>query len=257
MAATDIRQDYYWWRLLATGTSFTLFGVGGLILGYLLLPLVSLVTPDRERSVRRCRYLIHLTLRAFVAFMRRTGVLTWSVQGGERLRHSSQLVVANHPTLIDVVFLIALIPNATCIVKAQLYRNPFTRGPVSRAGYVPNNSPEQLVEDGTLQVAKGASMIVFPEGTRSVQNEPLKFHRGAAYLWLASQCPVALVTITSRPPTLAKGEKWYQIPHRRPHFELAVARDALATAGTDGQGKQQARALTRRWQQYFSEEIAT
>ncbi len=256
MSGPAAKRDYYLWRMIATGLSFTLFGIGGLLLGYLLLPLISLLTPDRDRAVRRCRYLIHLCFRGFIGFMQYTGVLTWHVRDGKSLRSPGQLVIANHPTLIDVVFLIAQIPNATCIVKADLYRNVFTRGPVSRAGYVPNNSPEQLVADGSAQLAQGASLIVFPEGTRSVQDKALKFRRGAAYLWLAARCPIALVTISSNPPTLAKGEKWYQIPPCRPHFELAVDSDKQ-NQPINGPDSQQARAVTRQWQQYFSQEIST
>jgi hypothetical protein len=40
------------------------------------------------------------------------------------------MIIANHPSLIDVVFLIGLVRQANCVVKQSLWENPFTRGPV-------------------------------------------------------------------------------------------------------------------------------
>jgi len=189
--------------------------------------------------------------------MRSLGVLTLEVEGKPKLEQGGLLVIANHPTLIDIVFLISMIPNATCIVKAGLYRNVFTRGPVRWAGYVPNNSTEQLLADCARELAGGASMVIFPEGSRSVAQSALRFKRGAAYLWQRARCDVALVTIVSNPPTLAKHEKWYQIPPVRPHFKLVITADEeIAPAGGEGRASIEARVLTRHWQDHFEKEIA-
>ena len=72
--------------------------------------------------------------------MRGVGVLTYEFEGAERLGRPGQIIVANHPSLIDVVFLLGFTPQATCIVKEALFQNPFTRWPVAAAGFV-SNSP--------------------------------------------------------------------------------------------------------------------
>ncbi|MCL4104146.1 UNVERIFIED_CONTAM: hypothetical protein GTU68_035008 [Idotea baltica] len=131
--------------------------------------------------------------------MNTTGIYTWEITGKELLDRPGQLIVANHPTLIDIVFLIAMLPNATCIVKSQLYRNPFTRGPVSRAAYVANNSADKLVSDCVDALASGTSLVVFPEGTRSERGVPGRFQRGAAYVLLDAKCPLVLATIEPKP----------------------------------------------------------
>ncbi|MFV0477616.1 MAG: lysophospholipid acyltransferase family protein [Parahaliea sp.] len=250
------RQDNYCWRIIATAVSFALFGLGGLIMGYLILPLVTLASTDHKPATRRCRYLIHRCFRLFIHCMQKMGVLTWEVRGQQQLQGAGQLVIANHPSLIDVVFLISLIPNATCIVKAGLYRNPFTRGPVSRAGYIANDNPQQLLCDGAAELERGTTFIIFPEGSRSVPDKPLHFQRGAAYLRMASHCPVSLVTIAVAPPTLVKGEKWYHIPWRRPHFQLNVCTYISGQITQHISDNQQARLLTRHWQQYFTQELS-
>ena len=249
------KTDFYHWRIVATGASFALFGIGGVILGYVVFPLITLFSASREDSVRHCRHMVSGGFAAFVRFMETFGVLTWEVEGEELLREPGTLVVANHPTLIDIVFIISMIPNASCIVKPSLYKSVFTRGPVSRAAYVASNEPETLIDECVSSLGDGASLVIFPEGTRSVRGQPLRFKRGAAHVQKMSGCAVLLVRISSVPPTLAKHEKWYQIPASRPHFKLVVERDseALRDVSYDGHAADP-RVITRRWLDYFSNE---
>ncbi len=251
-------QDWYLWRLIATGCSFTLFGLGGLVLGYLVFPIISLFSPSKEIATRRCRHMVQRCFRAFVGFMAFFGILTWDAPGRELLSRPGQLIVANHPSLIDIVFLISMVPNATCIVKTDLYRNIFTRGPVSRANYIPNDSPEQLVEDCVAAIDSGASLVVFPEGTRSINGLPGHFKRGAAHVLLQAKCPLALATIEPKPPMLAKHEKWYEIPKRRSHYTIHIIDPADGKIpGHETLPPASARDLTRSWRDYFDTEVTS
>ena len=252
----SVRQDWYHWRLVATALSFTFFGLGGLILGYVIFPLIALFSVDPQARTRRCRLLVHYSFRLFIGIMASMGVLTWSVHGRAALGKPGTLVVANHPSLIDIVFLVSMTPNACCIVKSELYRNFFTRGPVSWAGYIANDSPEQLIEDCAREMAQGATLVVFPEGTRSVGGQPLRFKRGAAYVWLRTRSELVLASIVVSPPTLAKNDKWYQVPTRRPCFSLDVCRaDEAGVDRIGDEGQIDARSLNRLWQAYFEQEI--
>ncbi|KAA1190482.1 1-acyl-sn-glycerol-3-phosphate acyltransferase [Pseudohalioglobus sediminis] len=252
------RQDFYYWRVLATGICFTLFGVGGLLMGLVLFPILALFSRDPRVRTRRCRLVIHHAFRLFIKLIHSLGLLTYSLDGEESLRGEGVLVIANHPTLIDVIFLVAQIPNASCIVKAGLFQNPFTRGPVSWAGYIPNTEPEELFENCQRQLEEGANLVIFPEGTRSIEGRLHKFRRGAAYIWLRFNCDLALATLNSEPPTLAKNTPWYKIPRQRFHYSLKVRRAGETTllqpvpdAGDD------ARSINRQWQEYFQQELTT
>ena len=71
----------------------------------------------------------------------------------------------------------------------------------------------------------GSSLILFPEGTRSRVDAPLEFHRGAANIAVRAATQVTPVYIRCNPVTLTKGEPWYRIPRRRPHFSLVVGQE--------------------------------
>ncbi|HEY9034031.1 MAG TPA: 1-acyl-sn-glycerol-3-phosphate acyltransferase [Pseudomonadales bacterium] len=223
--ATDTRltarQDAYYWRLFATGLSFFNFGLGGLLLRFVVFPLVFVLPLARSRKVQINRQLVHLSYRLFVWQMKALGVLSYEVHGRQHLR-PGQLVIANHPTLIDVAFLLSFIPGANCIVRHGLFDNVFTRGPVRGAAYIPNRNPEQLIGDCVASLQAGETLIIFPEGTRTVPGEQPRFQRGAANIALAAAAEVVPVRIKCSENTLAKGQKWYDIPRRRPHWTLEV-----------------------------------
>ncbi|WP_217995222.1 lysophospholipid acyltransferase family protein [Methylogaea oryzae] len=154
----------YYWRLVGTGLSFFLFGAVGLLFWGLLFPLIERFLGAGLEKKLTSRAWMHGLFRWYMNFMRRIGILTYEVRGGERLNAPGRLVVANHPSLLDVVFLISQIRNATCIVKPALAANPFMRFPIRAMGYIYAEDPEALVEQCAAELREGASLIIFPEG---------------------------------------------------------------------------------------------
>ncbi len=219
------KQDFYYWRLIATAISFSTFGLGGIALR-LLFPLLHLLPGNQQTKAKRARKIVHLSFRFFIAQMKFFGIYTYETHGLENLQ-PGQLIIANHPTLIDVVFLISFIENANCIVKYSLFKNPFTRGPVTNAGYIPNIEGNQLINDCVNSLKSGDSLIIFPEGTRTPINNKPKLQRGAANIALAAGINPTMISIKCSSSFLSKGVKWYDIPLSRPHlsFELTELGD--------------------------------
>ena len=211
------------WRILATGLCFAAFGLGSVLLGAVVFPLLRLLLRDRQRAAHVARRLIRLTFRGFVQLMQATGVISVEVHGLERLRGGGRLILANHPTLIDVVLLMALVDRGDCVIKGALGRNPFTRATVRGAGFVFNDDGgEELLADCVRSLRTGNNLIIFPEGTRTTPSEPMRLQRGAARIAVHGDIDITPVRIRCTPATLAKGEKWYQVPARRAHFIISV-----------------------------------
>lgn len=220
------RPGAHWlWRLIATALSFLLFGLGGLCLRLVVFPLLGLLPGDATTQRTRARRTISHLFWLFVQFMYRSGVLTYEVTGAERLGRPGQLVIANHPSLIDVVVLIGLIRDANCVVKQSLWDNPFTRGPVRAAQFISNNGSADMLDEAAEALRQGQTLIIFPEGTRTTPGKAPQFHRGAASIALRGARCVTPVVISVTPTTLTKAEPWYHIPARRVHIALRVGED--------------------------------
>jgi 1-acyl-sn-glycerol-3-phosphate acyltransferase len=100
---------------------------------------------------------------------------------------------------------------------------------VRLTGYVCNDSGVELVEASVRAVQAGSSLVVFPEGTRSNPARPPKWQRGAANIALQAGVALTPVSITCDPPTLRKGEPWWQVPPRRMRYCIEVLDDLPVT----------------------------
>jgi len=243
------------WRQLATGFSFLVFGVGGLMITLIVVPL-SLMIRDQSRRERWVKYIIHRCFRLFTGMMETLGILTVDARHLERLDRHGQLVIANHPTLIDVVFLISFMPRADCVVKSSLLRNPFTRGPVKAARYIANDDPDAVIKAAGESFARGNSLIVFPEGTRTTPGEKMRLQRGAANIAIRTGQNLRPVIIDCAPPTLGKNTPWYQVPERRFHMTFRVDEELDLSPFLEGKPSVMSRQLTATIKDYFIRETA-
>jgi 1-acyl-sn-glycerol-3-phosphate acyltransferase len=209
-------------RTVRSGIGFAIFGIMSVLLTLTVAPLVRVFSSNAEEREMRTQWLVHRAFRFFLRIVEGLGVARIRVEGAERLAAPGSLVVANHPTLIDVIALIAHMPQADCIVKEQAFRNPLLRGMVMGAGYLPNTGGQALVDACSERLRAGRSLVLFPEGTRSPRGGLGTFQRGAAHIALATGCDLLPAMITCDPPTLMKGQHWYDVPERPFHLEVRV-----------------------------------
>ncbi|MBN3726774.1 lysophospholipid acyltransferase family protein [Burkholderia sp. Ac-20379] len=210
-----IARPEYGWRLFATGFCLAFFTLCGSLFS-LSVMLVGTLWPHRDSRRRAVTFIIHHFFRALVAVLQAIGVMRLEVTGADRLRagHAS-IVVANHPTWLDVMVLLSLTPKACCVVKRGHWGNPCFWGIVRAAEYVSNADALELVEAGARHLAAGYTMIIFPEGTRSPGGDRLHaFSRGFAHMALQSRSPIQPVLIDCDPPVFTKTLRWYHVPPR-------------------------------------------
>jgi 1-acyl-sn-glycerol-3-phosphate acyltransferase len=248
------------WRAGATGFCFLVFGLGQLLLAVTLFPLLVLVVRREQQRIRLGRQIVNRAFRAFVLLMRWLGVLEYRVRGRERLNQPGTLILANHPSLIDVVFLISFVPEADCVVKASLFVNPFTRYALLAAGYIPSHrDPEQVLSACRASLQAGGILIVFPEGTRSEPGAPLLLKRGAANLAVRLGCDMVPVVIRVGDHNLGKRCRWWRVPARKMAYDFEVKeRLPVAPWRRTGRGPAiAARELTAFLTDYFGQEVRT
>lgn len=211
-------------RAFGVGAFLILIGVGGSLLAMTVFPLIVVTTADPQLRRRRIQKIMQLSLKSYCWGIHALGIAGLEFVGAERMRDlRGVLIVANHPSLLDVVLIMTMIPSVQCVVKAALWRNPFFRLTVSGAGYIRNDlEPEALVNACVDTLRAGNNLIIFPEGTRSVAGQPMLLRRGFANIATLAEADLQPLTITCWPPFLEKGIPWWRVPAERPRFRVAV-----------------------------------
>lgn len=250
-----LRRINYHWRRLATGSAFTFFGIGGALLWLVVFPALHLLVRDTEKRGRLARLVVHKSFALFIGYMHRIGILTYEIKGLESLHRPGLLILANHPTLIDIVFLISLLKNADCVVRSGLAKNIATRGPVRATGYICNDNGAELIDACIKSVKSGKNLVIFPEGSRSKPEHLLPFQRGAANIAVRGQLDITPVLIKCTPPTLSKGLGWYNIPSRRFHVSIEVLPDIPVEPFRADTEALAARKLTEYLTDFFTTEL--
>ena len=128
---TPVSGRFNWCiRLVGTAVGFISFGLGGLFFAVFGVPFIWLRHSDPGRRAVALRRAISRSFLLHVNVQRWFGVLVYSVSDRSRFSIDSradQLIVANHPTLLDVVFLVAFVENAVCVVKEMTQLTVDTR----------------------------------------------------------------------------------------------------------------------------------
>jgi 1-acyl-sn-glycerol-3-phosphate acyltransferase len=137
----------------------------------------------------------------------------WSVRFHGTLpedRDRAHVVVCNHESLADPVFLGSLPWDAKWVAKDAVFRLPVFGQMMRMAGdvRVRRGDPEsraEAYEELKSWILRGASVMVFPEGTRSPDGELLPFRNGAFRLALETGTPVLPLAVVGSRRALRKG----------------------------------------------------
>jgi 1-acyl-sn-glycerol-3-phosphate acyltransferase len=178
-----------------------------------LLCLLTGLFPASERSERFHQRLIHRHFALFHWWCEVAGLVHVRYHGFDRLPPGGLVLAANHPALIDITCLLARVPEAVCIFKPAIRRNPIMGAAARRAGYLASDGGHDLVRRMAEKVAAGSTLVVFPEGTRTPPGGallPLK--PGFVLIARRAGAPVQLVRITTNSNVLTKGRAWWRSP---------------------------------------------
>ena len=211
-------------RVALTGLAFAALFLGAALLSYVVLKLVYRLPGSLTERQRRCQRLVRTTWVWFHDYLRWVGLVDF-----DRIRHAIDvqapaIVIANHPTLIDITALTVAVGPACIVAKRALFSNPLV-GPLLRAcGHIavggPDDASDLAVDQAEARLRAGHLVILFPEGTRSPVGGLGRFRLGAFELARRTGVPVVPVRITADPPALWKGLPWYSIPRKTIDFRL-------------------------------------
>lgn len=189
------------WSLLL----FAYYGVGCLLISFfarLVLPLVPMPRAKKDAALRK-----------LIAKFMKSVLYGYPLVKNKTLNPTGEyfekpaVVIGNHSSFLDTLTMGMLVPRMVFLVNDWVWKSPIFGRAVRTLGFYPTSMG---VEDGLEQlrekVAQGYSIVVFPEGTRSYDNQIKRFHKGAFYLAEKLNLDIVPVYIHGNGDVLPKGD---------------------------------------------------
>ncbi len=236
------------WAYHTVAFYLVLAAFGLVFLGWNLPATALYFVLPRDRSVRVGQYVIMRGFRLLLSLMRVAGLARFDLSAIDALRAEPGLVIApNHPTLLDALLVTSRLPRIVCIAKASLWDNPALGAGARLAGYIRNDAPHRLVRRAAEAIRGGSQLLIFPEGTRTVDPPIGAFKGGFALMARSAGAPVQTVILHASSPYLSKGWPLW----RRPRFPLTYH----ARLGQRFDVRGPAEAFSNRLEAYFRTEL--
>jgi 1-acyl-sn-glycerol-3-phosphate acyltransferase len=223
-----LRRAYQLGRIGLASVAFLSFGLGALLFAGVVLPLARWRhgrKPVFERAWA-CQRWVQRSFRLLHGYLRVCGLLHFDPRAVDgRAPGPRFVIVANHPTLVDISAIAAVFGRLTCIAKTPIFRAPFVGSIVRSCAYLHEGGGDafagaSVIGQALERLAADMPVMVFPEGTRSPEGGLRPFKRGAFEIACRANVPVLPIVIRCEPPALGKGRPWYDIPRRTAHMTL-------------------------------------
>ena len=127
-------------RSLIAVFCFGIFGAGSIILNFLLFPFI-------KNNKELCSDIIHIVWKFFLYLMMFFGLFRLDIKNLGKIEN--KIIAATHPSFIDIVILIGLIPRTTCVVKEALAHNPILKHIIGSI-FITNDVDIEVLKVSTL-----------------------------------------------------------------------------------------------------------
>ncbi|MDL2264793.1 1-acyl-sn-glycerol-3-phosphate acyltransferase [Parabacteroides sp. OttesenSCG-928-G07] len=124
------------------------------------------------------------------------------IKGREHIdRTKSYVFVANHQGAFDIFMIYGFLRvPVKWVMKAGIGKIPFVGAACRAAGFifVDNSSAKAAansVKEAEKALRKGASIVVFPEGSRTYDGKMIRFKRGAYQMAVDQHLPIVPITL--------------------------------------------------------------
>lgn len=191
------------------GVLLTIYTYGFFVFGSFFLTIVGLLLRVLPLPRRKVRLVFHSMISWF------TGVL---VRGAFNLKlqiinkdaltfDRAAVIIANHSSFLDILLTTMQHPKVILLTNKWVWNSPVFGGVVRLADYYPvTEGAEDSVERLRHLTEEGYSVVVFPEGTRSLDGRIRRFHKGAFFLAESLHLPVRPLLIHGANTAIRKGE---------------------------------------------------
>lgn len=198
------------YRGLTVTACFVVFGIGALVIRYLVFPIQGLTIKDNTQKKYQYSETLHKSWKFFVYLLEFLKVIKIKSDDLEKIKNiRNSIIVSTHPSYIDILILMAIIPYSTCFVAHKLTNNPFFKGMVELLFIPEGLSIDEILNKTSKVLEEGFNVIIFPMGTRHRKEEYPKIHRGTALIAQETNTNIAALSIETNQDFLQTNQPIY------------------------------------------------
>ena len=176
---------------------FFIFGVGSIVMGNIVFPLIKIIVPQKNKLNTYSNF-VRNAWSFFVKFLILIKIIDIKTEDLEKIKNiKNSIIVSTHPSFIDGVILISLIPKTTCLVAERLSSNSITKNIVNTMFIISGASLDSIVESATEMLENDFNVLIFPSGRRHKANEFPKIRKGAALIAIKSKKDIVPIRLTT------------------------------------------------------------
>lgn len=200
---------------------FTIFGIGSLFVGLFVFPVINLFLKGKRKKFAYSS-VIHYSWMIFLKLLIISGALKIKIDDIEKIKNISQsIIVSTHPSYIDVLIILAIIPKTTCFVAPKIAKNYFFKNIAKSMFLISGNPIETVVQNAKNALDDGFNVLIFPMGTRHRKNEFPKIRKGASQIAIESKNDITALKLTTDIDFLQIHQPIYDAGDKRVIYELS------------------------------------
>ncbi|MDB5146069.1 MAG: methyltransferase protein, partial [Mucilaginibacter sp.] len=201
-----IKKQFPW---TFTGFLKSIFAFSYFVTGCIILTILGYLFKLNPFNKEKSKFIYHYILSKFARSMMYIMInVKKRIYDSQHANFSEPaVIISNHQSFLDILSIAMLHPKLIFLTNNWVWNSPIFGTVARMADFYPvAQGAENSIELLAARVKHGYSIVVFPEGTRSVDGDIKRFHKGAAYLAEQLSIDILPIVVHGTGYTMTKGD---------------------------------------------------
>ena len=193
------------WLSIQSAIFFLYFGLFGTLTSLILRFLMIILPISKEKKYKLFGWGMSTFMKSVL--MLKPAVAKKMINPFNEDFKKQSIIIANHTSFLDTLAIGMCTSKIVFLVNDWVYKSPVFGRAVKMAGFYPvSNGVENNLDEIKNRIGNDFSLMIFPEGTRSLTNNINRFHKGAFYLAESLQLDILPIYIHGNSEIIPKGD---------------------------------------------------
>lgn len=152
---------------------------------------------------RPVRVLSRLWVRGSFFLLRVVVGIDYTERGRVHCPSEACIIISNHESIWETLAYLVLFPDVAIVAKKELLRIPVLSWYLRHSPMIiidretGSGAFKLMLKQGRTALAEGRSVLIFPQGSRMLPDEPIVFRRGIELLYAQLNTPILPMVVNS------------------------------------------------------------